>query len=416
MNRLVPTRKMVIAMFPVLLTAQALAYAQDWPQWRGPNRDGIIPSAAMPKDWPDKLKQKWQVAVGTGHSSPLLVEQRIYLLSRQGEQEVISCIDFETGKQIWRDAYPAPYTMNQAATGHGKGPKSTPVAQAGRLYTLGISGILSCYDMKNGHLRWRREFGSQYSSTSPYYGAATSPIVDRALLITHIGGHDSGALTAMDIETGKTVWTWNGDGPSYASPIVADLGGTRQVVTQSQESLVGISATDGKLLWSIPFTTAYVQNIITPILYGQTLIFSGLDKGTLAVRPVQSGGRWTTQRLWENRDASFYMSTPVLSADVLFGMSHRNSGRFVALDARTGKTLWATAGREGENAAILASGDKLLILTSGAELIVARTGSSGFEPLRRYTVARSATWAHPVISGKRVLIKDADTLTLWILE
>jgi outer membrane protein assembly factor BamB len=416
MMRFRSAAKAAIVFLFLLSQLQGLVTAQDWPQWRGPGRDGIIPAFTEPKAWPDHLKQKWQISVGTGHSSPLLMKQKVYLFTRQGEQEVVSCINFETGKQIWRNSYSAPYTMNSAATRHGKGPKSTPVLQAGKLVTLGISGILSCYDAENGKLLWRREFGSQFSSTSPLYGTATSPMVERGVLITHVGGDDSGALTALDLETGKTVWSWNGDGPSYASPIIADLAGTRQIVTQSQKNLIGVSVSDGRLLWSIPFTTAWVQNIITPIAYGQTLIFSGLDKGVMAIKLAQSGGKWNAERVWENTDASFYMSTPVLKGDLLLGFSHKNRGRFVALDARTGKTLWATAGREGDNAAVLTSGDKLFLLTSDAELILAKANSSGLEQLRRYSVAQSPTWAHPVLAGKHILVKDAESLTLWSLD
>ena len=416
MIRFLSATKAAIVFLFVLSQLPLLVIAQEWPQWRGPGRDGIISAFAEPKAWPDQLKQKWQISVGTGHSSPLLVKQKVYLFTRQGEQEVVSCIDFETGKQIWRESYSAPYTMNSAATRHGKGPKSTPVFHAGKLVTLGISGILSCYDAESGKPLWRREFASQFSDTSPLYGTATSPIVERGLLITHIGGNDSGALTALDLETGKTVWSWNGDGPSYASPIIIDLAGIRQVVTQSQKNLIGVSVADGKLLWSIPFTTAWVQNIITPIVYGQTLIFSGLDRGVMAMKLGQSGGKWNTEKVWENTDASFYMSTPVLKGDLLLGLSHKNKGRFVALDAQTGKTLWATAGREGDNAAVLTSGDKLFLLTDDAELIVAKANSSGLEQLRRYSVAKSPTWAHPVLAGKRILVKDAESLTLWSLD
>ena len=416
MARLISMLKAPVVLLFVLSQCQMPVTAQDWPQWRGPNRDGNITSFAEPKAWPDQLKQKWQITVGIGYSSPVLVKQRIYLLTRQGEQEVVSCSDFETGKQIWRDTYSAAYTMNAAATRHGKGPKSTPVFSAGKLCTLGISGILSCYDAENGKLRWRREFASQYSGTSPLYGTATSPIVERGLLITHVGGHDSGALTAFDLETGKTVWSWNGDGPSYASPIIVDLGGTRQIVAQSQKYLIGVAVADGKLLWSIPFTTAWEQNIVTPVVFKQILIFSGLDKGVMAIKLGQSGGKWTADKVWENSESSFYMSTPVLNGNLLLGMSHKNRGRFVALDAGTGKTLWATNGREGDNAAVLTSGDKLLLLTSDAELIVAKASSTGFEPLRRYTVAKSPTWAHPVLAGKHILVKDAETLALWSVD
>jgi outer membrane protein assembly factor BamB len=241
-------------------------------------------------------------------------------------------------------------------------------------------------------------------------------MIDGGALIVHIGGHDSGALTAFDAETGKTIWSWNGDGPGYASPIVVELAGTRQVVTQTQSNIVGVSAADGILLWKIPFTTAFIQNIITPILYKQTLIFSGLDKGVMAYKFEKGAGEWKTDKVWENYDVSFYMSTPVLKGDVLFGMSHKNSGQFVALDARTGKTLWSTEGREGDNTAILIWGDRLLLLNNEGELIVAKAGSVAFEPLRRYTVAKSPTWAYPLLVGKSILIKDLSSLTLWTME
>jgi outer membrane protein assembly factor BamB len=359
------------------------------------------------------LQQKWRVNLGIGHSSPLLVKDKVYVFTRQGEQEVVSCLDFETGKLIWRDGYDAPYTVNPVAARHGKGPKSTPIYDSGRLYTLGISGILSCYDAEKGKALWRREFASEYRSTSPLYGAAMSPVIERGLLIAHVGGNDSGALTAFDALTGKTKWAWNGDGPAYASPIIVDVAGSRQIVTQSQKYIVGISPADGTLLWSIPYTTPYVQNIVTPVLYKRTLIFSGLQNSVIAVRLQNNGGSWKSEKVWENTDASFYMSTPVLSGDILFGMSNKRKGQFVALDAQTGKTLWSAEGRAGDSAAVLAAGGKVFFLTNDASLIVVRAVGTGFEEVRRYTVAPSPTWAHPVFAGKCVLIKDAETLTSW---
>ena len=408
-------RPAAVLLFVLPLFLSLLA-AQDWPQWRGPNRDGTLLSFTEPKTWPDQLKLKWRVNVGIGYSSPLLVDKRIYLLSRQGDMEVVSCLDFETGKRIWRDAYAAPYMLNPVARAHGMGPKSTPLFHAGRLFTLGISGILSSYEAESGKLRWRREFSAEFTSTSPLFGTATSPVAEGGLVIAHVGGHDSGALTAFDAETGKTVWAWNGDGPAYASPIVVTLGGTRQIVTQTQRFIVGVSAIDGRLLWIVPFQTAYVQNIISPVLFKDTLIVSGLDKGVMALRLVQSGGRWQAEKVWENPTVAFYMSNPVINNQVLFGMSHKSRGQFVALDATTGKTLWTTTGREAENAALVSAGDKLFLLTDNAELIVAKAGGAAFEPLRRYTVAGSPTWANPLLSGKCLLIKDTESLTLWSLE
>ena len=416
MSRFMSVLTAAVILLVLIGAVHAPTYAQDWPQWRGPGRDGLITSFREPKAWPAQLEQAWQVTVGTGHSSPLVEGRRIYLLSRQGEQEVVSCLDLETGKLVWRDLYPAPYTVNSAATRHGKGPKSTPVLQGGTLFTLGIGGILSAYDAGSGRLRWRREFASEYPKTSPLYGAAMSPIVERGLLIAHVGGHGNGALCAFDAETGRTVWSWKGDGPAYSSPIAADVGGTRQVVTQSQKSVIAVSPVDGTLLWSLPFTTAYDQNAVTPVVSGDTVIVSGLDNGVRAYRIARAGNMWHPERVWENRDVSFYMSTPVLAGGTLYGMSHRNKGSFIALDARTGAALWATPGRAGDNAAVLVAGETLLLLTTDGELIVSRATRTGFEERRRYTVAASPTWAHPVVTRAGIVVKDAETLALWRLE
>jgi outer membrane protein assembly factor BamB len=388
--------------------------AQDWPQWRGPNRDGRLASFAEPKAWPQQLQREWQVRVGAGHSSPVVVKDRVWVFSRQDELEVVSCLALDSGRRIWRDAYPAPYTMNPAATSHGKGPKSTPVYDAGSLFTLGISGILSCYDAGTGKLRWRRESSGQFRHTAPLYGTATSPVVDRGLLIAHLGGEGAGALTAFRVESGEPVWSWNGDGPGYASPIIVEIAGTRQIVTQSQNNIVGVSVADGRLLWKIPFTTPWDQNIVTPILFRDTLIFSGLQQGVMAVKVAREGSGWKTEKMWDN-SAGFYMNTPVVNGNVLYGLSHRNKGQIVALDASTGKTIWTTDGRAGENAAIVAGADRLFILTSEAVLIVAKAGG-GFEPIRSYTVAQSPTWAHPVVTGRKILVKDAENLAAWSFE
>jgi outer membrane protein assembly factor BamB len=142
-------------------------------------------------------------------------------------------------------------------------------------------------------------------------------------------------------------------------------------------------------------------------------IFSGVNKGIMAVRLARKGSSWVPEKVWENSEISFYMSTPVLHGDLLLGMSTRNKGQFVCLDARTGAQAWAGDSRQGENAAIVKAGEKLFSLTTDAELIVSRITSNGLEPLKRYTVAASPTWAHPVIVGNRVLIKDESTLALW---
>ena len=389
------------------LAAGVVTWAQDWSQWRGPNRDGVSGAFPEAKAWPEKLKLKWKVNVGEGHSSPVVADGKIYLHTRQDDREVVSCLRTETGQVIWQEGYAAPYTVVPAAAYHGKGVKSTPVVAGGRIYTLGISGVLSCFDCNTGKPCWRKEFGS------PDFGNAMSPLVDRGLLIAHVGTSGRGALAAFDAQTGAEKWSWRGDGPAYASPIIAELGGTRQVVTQSQHNIVGVSEATGELLWRIPYSTPYEQNIVTPVLYHDTLIFSGLDNGVMAVRVSNRGSKWSTETVWQNKDVGMYMSSPVVSGDLLFGLSHLKRGQFFCLDPRNGTILWTSEGRQADNAAIVDGGSVLLFLTNDAELIVTRKSRKAFEPLRKYSVADSPTWAHPVILNGDILIKDANTLALW---
>src|ERR1051326_5088963 len=335
-----------------------IAEAQDWPQWRGPNRDGIVASFSEPRAWPEKLKMKWKVNVGEGHSSPVLSGGRVYVHTRQGEREVVSCLRPETGQAVWQQGYDAPYTINTAAARHGKGGKSTPVVADGRIYPLGINGTLSCFDAATGRPQWRKEFGS------PAFGTAASPLVDHGLVIAYVGTSGQGALTAFDARTGVERWSWRGDGPAYASPIVADLGGTRQVVTQSQHNLIGVSAATGELLWRIPYSTPYEQNIVTPVLYHDTLIFSGLGNGVMGVRLLKHGSRWVPDTVWQNKDVGMYMSSPVVTGDLMFGLSHLKHGQFFCLDPRTGTVLWTSEGCQGDNAAIVSGGPVVFLLRS----------------------------------------------------
>jgi outer membrane protein assembly factor BamB len=403
-----------VLLLTIVNACLAALAADDWPQWRGPNRDGQVSGATIPAVWPKTLKQEWKVNVGVGHSSPVLSNGKIYVFARQGEEEVLLCLDQATGKEIWRTSKAVVYNMHPAAQGHGKGPKSTPVVSNGTVCTFGISGVLSCYDAQTGKQKWQREFSKQYSNTSPLYGTAMSPLIDGDRLIAHVGGHDKGALTAFELETGAVKWSNDADGPAYASPILVKLGDVKHVVTFTQKELVGVDSATGKLLWKLPAKSEYDTNSVTAIAYKDTLIVAREGQGVTAISLAPSGGSMTPREVWKNTDYEMYMNSPVLQGNQLFGLSVKQKGQFFAIDADTGKSIWQSPGRMGENAAILNLGGKvLLLLTNDANLIVQPLSAKGYEPVAQYSVASSETWAHPLVIGSRVLVKDESSLTSW---
>jgi outer membrane protein assembly factor BamB len=401
--------------FAIALAAACVAAprAQDWNQWRGPSRSGVTAAFQAPATWPDKPRKVWEATVGTGHSSPVVSGTRAFVFTRVGEDEVVTAVDLQTGRQIWQQRYRATYQLNPAAESHGKGPKSTPVVDGGRLFTLGISGTLSAFDAATGKPLWRKTFDREFDASSPDFGVAMSPLVDDGHVIVHTGGNKSGALMALDGATGRVKWQWKGEGPAYASPVIASFGNSRQVVTESRAHLVGLSAATGAILWSVPFTTAYDQNIVTPIIWGDLVLYSGIDQPLTALRIRESAGKWTAERAWHADSVPMYMSTAVLSGGLVFGLTHRNKGQFFALDPRSGRVLWTTRGREGENAALIAVGELLMATTTEGELVIVRRDATRFDPIKRYTVAESPVWAHPVPAGRGVLIKDAEKLAFW---
>jgi outer membrane protein assembly factor BamB len=397
------------SIFAALLAAADLP-AADWPQWRGPNRDGVARDFKAPATWaPNALAKQWSVTVGEGHASPVVAGDRVFVFAREGDREIMRCLALADGKLIWRETYEAPYEMNMAARGHGKGPKATPTVTDGRVFALGIAGHFSARDAATGRVLWRKDFAGEFKATSPDFGASASPIVDGANVIIHVGGKNSGALTAFDAATGAVKWKWTGDGPGYASPVIATFGGVRQLITQSQSRCLAVSPADGTLIWEMPFTTSYDQNSVTPLVVGDLVIFGGVGKPTFAVKVAGA----TATTAWETREITMYMSSPVLNGSRLHGMSDKSRGSLFTLETATGKLLWKSEGRLGANASVTDLGRVLLVVTDAGDLTVHDTTGDALKELAKYKVADTPVWASPALAGNRILIKDLTTLTLF---
>jgi outer membrane protein assembly factor BamB len=298
-----------------------------------------------------------------------------------------------------------------------KGPNATPLVADGRLFTFGVTGVLTAWDARTGRQLWRKDYSTMIDTSKLFCGSSASPLLVDGLLIVQVGSDvHGGQIVALDPATGAARWEWKGPGPGYASPVLIDVAGTRQIVTMTDRSVVGVDARDGSQLWSIPFTDEWHENIVTPIWTGTHLIVSGTRQGTHAYTLARNGGTWRATQGWASRDVSMYMSTPVLGDGVLYGLSDKRKGYFFALDPQTGTIKWATQGREAAHASVLLTPRHLLFLTSGGELVVARRGASSFDEERKYTVTNAETWAVPVLLRTGLLVRDATSLIRLALQ
>ena len=434
----------VVSGCAVLISVQC-ALAQDWPQWRGPNRDGKASGFTAPKSWPKELTQKWKVTVGEGVATPALVGDRLYVFARQEGAEIIRCLDAATGKELWQDKYDSMGASGPSAS--FSGPRSSPTVTDGKIITFGVRGALSCWDTA-GKLLWRKQ---DFKDTLPRFFAAASPIVADGLCVAQLGGPGNGGIVAYDLASGNEKWKWTGDGPGYASPVLLTLGGAKYVVALTDTKVVALALADGKLAWETPFAVqGRGYNAATPIVDGQTVIYTGSGRGATAVKLEKQGDALTAKELWKNPDNSVQFNTPVLKNGFLYGLTAGND--LFCVNAQDGKTAWtapfappAAAAAEGQSAgagqagggqggggrgrggmgggmrgggfgSVVDAGSVLLALTPASQMVVFQPNEKAFTEVARIKVAGSATHAHPVASGNRLFIKDQDSLTLWTIE
>jgi len=394
----------------VILISASYVFAQDWPGWRGANRDGKVSGFTAPQTWPKELKLRWKTPVGTGDATPALVGDKLYVFTRQGDEEVTTCLEVDRGEEQWTSKYAA-----QAVTGapsRHPGPRSSPAVAEGKVVTLGVGGVLSCLDAATGKVVWRKD---EFPRVVPRFFTATSPIIVEGMAIAHLGGQGNGAIMAFDLATGNQKWKWADEGPAYASPAMMTVEGTKQIVTMTEKSVVGIAVADGKLLWQIPFpTTGMAYNAATPIVDGQTVIYTGQGRGTKAVKIEKQGEGFAAKELWSNAQLAVQFNTPVLKDGLLFGLSDK--GNLFCINAKTGEADWTDTNRLSNFGAILDAGSCLLALPEKTELIVFKPDGKEFGEITKYKVADTPIYAHPIIAGKRVFVKDQESVALWMLE
>ncbi len=454
--------RLVLLASIVGLAGNVTVCGQDWPQWRGPNRDASTGNFTVPATWPKALARKWDTAVGEGVSTPALVGDRLYVFSRQEGAEVLRCLSAADGHEIWQEKYES---LGAEGPSSGfSGPRSSPAVAGGRIVTIGVRGMISCVDADKGTVLWRKDQFHGY----PQFYQASSPVIVGDMAIAQLGGGENGAVVAYDLGSGGEKWKWSGPSPSYASPALLALDDRRLVLARTTENLVALNVADGTLVWDSGKIAAGGRDYhaSSPVVEGRTVILSG-STGVQAFALEKEGDKLAGHEQWHNTEVPIQFNTPTVKGGKVFGLTATDE--LFCLDATSGKTVWRAkwpadsadntdrraamdslmsssarpfafaqadpngqrrrgpgrpgggmrrGGRMGGGGfgSLVDAGPVLMALTPGGKLIFFDPAASEFKPLASYPVAEGQTYAYPVASGNRIFIKDANSVTLWLLE
>lgn len=390
------------------LLARGRGLAADWPQWRGPKRDGISTETGWVAKWPESgPKVLWKAKVGEGFSGFAVVGGRVYTMGFArtgggGEKAAgldhVWCLDAASGKVIWQHAYPT-------TQGRYYGPFVTPTVDAGRVYTLSKRGHLFCLDAASGRVIWKKHVVEHLGGKKPYYGYASHPLVVGERLILDIGGKD-GPLVALNKSTGNLVWR-AGQGPgAYSCPVAYDAGGTAAVTILLPMAAIGVAASDGRVLWQHPWRTGPQSSATTPLVSGTRVFLAASEqKQWCALLDVRGG---EAKVVWANKNMMNYFSASVLWRGHLYGihsLDHVSKNwRLRCVAFGTGKLKWEHD--EPRLAAVTLAGSRLLILSEKGEIIVAKATPNAYTELSRAKVLDGKCWTPPVLCRGRIYCRD----------
>lgn len=399
-------KKSKLSFSVVIFLVSALAsYAQDWPQFRGINRDSKVEGFKAPASWPSELTQAWKVQVGTGDATPALAGKKIYLNTRQGDNEIVLCLDAATGKEIWKNQYPSPAVTGPA--GSHPGPRSTPAVSGDKVVTFGAAGVLSCFEAATGKVLWRKE---NTENAVPQFFTGMSPLIVENKCIAHLGTKDKGQVVALDMKTGNELWKWSGDGPAYASPSLMTADGKKTIVVQTEKNLIGLDLSDGRLLWQMATPVAQrFYNCVSPYINGKTIYVTGQGAGMKAVN-IENG----VKEVWSNAEVGAKWNTPVLRDGFLYGFTDQK--RIYCLNASTGATAWMDNAVNSDFATISDCGEVLIGMPSTGNLIVFKPDPKGYSEVAKYKVSETPVYAFPVVAGNSIYVKDAESLTMYLIK
>ena len=381
----------------------------DWPQWRGPSRSAISPETGLLRSWPAAgPPSAWSTSnLGAGFGSISVSRDRIYVQGMRNSQSVVSALNRADGKLVWVRP------IGRASDNdRGPGPRGTPTVDGDRLYVLTDSGDLASLRVQDGAIGWQRNILQDFGGRNIDWLISESPLVDGNNVIVSPGGRGAG-MVALDKATGKTVWVSKelNDRAGYASPIVADVQGVRTIMTLTSEAGIGVRASDGKLMWHHPAVSNSTANIASPVFFDNKVFYSsnyGTGGALLSLR--SQNGEVRAQEVYFTRDMQNHHGGMVVVNGYLYGF---HNAILTCLEFATGKVMWRNRS-VGKGSLAYADGS-LYILSENNVVGMADASPAGYRETGRFRISDQGwpSWAHPVVSGGRLYIRDQGILTAY---
>lgn len=398
----------------LLLSLVSTAYAEDWPQWRGPARDGHASSETrFPNKLPADPKVLWHNEIGFGLDSPVVGGGKVFYLDNTREKEVVHAADAQTGAALWSVEIDDTFKDSQSAAG----PRCTANVDGDRVYVQSCRGQLKCLNVADGKVLWESNFSKDFGATftgekgkaegSTRHGNSDSPLVDGEHLIAGVGGAGAGYVCFNKI-TGKVVWKAMDEVPAYAAPVLATLGGVRQVVAYTTQGVIGFSPTDGKLLWKVPVKTALGRHATTPVIIGDRVIVGSFQAGLIGIDVRKSDGGLTAERAWTVKETAMNFASPVALGGSVFGVGPAQT--IFCAEAETGKVAWTRDGAVGKQfAGMILVGKHLLVLGDSGELFMLSADDKTCIDEGKAQVC-GKNWCTPAYVEGRLYIRDGREL------
>ncbi len=380
----------------------------DWPQWRGPDRTGIIKGAPWPADF-SRLEPAWEVSLGPSYSGPIITEKYVFTTESVDRRlERVHAVDRTTGKTLWTAEWEGYQGVPFFAARNGDWIRSTPAWDGKDLFVAGMRDVLVSLDGATGKENWRVDFVSEFKKPAPGFGFVCSPLVDGDFLYVQAGA----AFRKLEKATGKTVWTSMEDNSgandsAFSSPVLTQVNGQSQVLVQTRAALCGVNPNDGAVLWSQPIKAFRGMNIQTPVIQGTRLFTTAYQGLSQAWDLSGSAGSPSVSLAWEHK-AEGYMSSPVVVGGKVF--LHLRNKKFTCLDLATGTQHWVTDGKFGEYWSLIAQGTRLLALDATGSLLLIQADPAAFQLLAEKKISPDETWAHLAIDGDLIVVRSLKKL------